>query len=163
LILPEKLDPRHHSIYFAVSADSLSTIYNEEDGTMTPRSLILGIVAILLASCAAQFPFIAASAQSETAELKNICAREKCFSAEVKIADSLFSRAEQLLRRGKNEAAYGQFSRAGVLYRVALTKASIQLAGGEIAREEQALAKTRDDVSAYRQVLHELQTAEPKP
>ena len=116
--------------------------------------------AVLLASCAAQFRFIAPAVLSEATELKAQCARQNPGSETCTTADSLYSAGELLVRKGKNEAAYVLLDRAIVNYRIALMNAAIAKKEKEVAVQEKALSKTREDVSAYQQVLKELKTME---
>ncbi len=125
-----------------------------------PVLLILSVVLLLLASCAAQFTFIAPGALSEAAELKAQCARQKSGSATSVKADSLYHAAEQLIKKNKNEPAYLLLDRAIVLYRIDLMQGAIAKKEKEVALQEKALSKTREDVSAYQQVLKELKTME---
>ncbi len=124
--------------------------------------LVMSLLLFLLVSCAAQFPFIASSTLYEATELKDLCARQNLTAPELKIADSLYSQGSALAQKKKNEPAYLLLDRAAVYYRIALTKASILSKEKEIALQEQALSKTREDVSAYKQVLNELKTMEQK-
>ena len=65
-----------------------------------------------------------------------------------------------LQKEGKNEVAYALLDQAADYYRLALTRAAIAKKEGEIARQQKALSKTREDVTAYQQVLQELKTME---
>ena len=122
--------------------------------------LLIAVLLLLLASCAAQFTFIAPGALSEATELKAQCAQQKSGSAVSKTADSLFSAGELLVKKGKNEAAYLLLDRTIVLYRIDLMQQAIAKKDKELAMQEKALSKTREDVSAYQQVLKELKTME---
>jgi tetratricopeptide (TPR) repeat protein len=126
----------------------------------TGQLLMMPLLLLLLASCAAQFPFLASATLSEATELKVLCGQQKLEAAEIKIADSLYQQGSILAKKGKNEPAYSLLDRAIACYRIALTKSAIAKKEKEIARQEQALAKTREDVSAYQQVLQELKTME---
>lgn len=123
-------------------------------------AVLLSATMVSLVSCAAQFPFIASEMQSETLDLKAICDKQVLASTEKKVADSISAIGAGLLNKGKKEAAYVLFDRANVYYRIALTNAAIAQKEKEIAKQEQALSKTREDVTAYKQVLNELTTRE---
>ena len=122
--------------------------------------LLMAGLLLLLVSCAAQFPFIAPAMLTEATELKVVCEQEKLDAAQLKVADSLYSGGDALIKKGKNEAAFALLDRATVYYRIALTNAAIAKKEKEVASQEQALSKTREDVSAYQQVLKELKTME---
>ncbi|MBN1578085.1 MAG: hypothetical protein JW913_16105 [Chitinispirillaceae bacterium] len=124
--------------------------------------VVMSLLLLVLVSCAAQFPFIAPAALSEATDLKELCAQRKLTAAELKTADSLYNQGSVLAQKKKNEAAYPLLDRAIVYYRVALSKAAILRKEKEIAQQERALSKTREDVSAYNQVLKELKTMEQK-
>ena len=125
-----------------------------------PVLLISSVVLLLLASCAAQFTFIAPGALSEAAELKAQSAQQKSGSAASVKADSLYSAAEMLIKKNRNEPAYLLLDRAIVLYRIDLMQGAIAKKEKEVVLQEKALSKTREDVSAYQQVLKELKTME---
>lgn len=129
---------------------------------MRKKMLVLLVVpvSLFMVSCAAQFPFIAPVAQSEMRDLQSLCSQQKLSLSEVKVADSLAAAGALLLEKNRREAAYAMFDRATGYYRIALTKSAIANTEKEIAVEEQALAKNRDDVSAYQQVLKELKSME---
>ncbi|MBN1757231.1 MAG: hypothetical protein JW863_02870 [Chitinispirillaceae bacterium] len=122
--------------------------------------IVLTAALLLLASCAAQFPFIAPAAMSEATELKVQCGQQNPDSEACRKADSLYSVADVLLKKGKNEPAYLLLDRAIVCYRIALMNGAIAKKEKEVAVQEKALAKTREDVNAYQQVLKELKTME---
>jgi len=127
---------------------------------MKPLLLLMTAASLWLASCAAQFPFIAPAAQSETTDLQTLCKQQNITLAEKTAGDSLAALGAMLLGKGKREAAYRLFERANSCYRIALSKNAISATEKQIAAEEQALAKTREDVSAYKQVLKELKSME---
>jgi tetratricopeptide (TPR) repeat protein len=129
-----------------------------QNGLVLPTAALL----FLLVSCAAQFSFIAPAIFSEATELKAVCAQQKLDAATLKIADSLYDAGDVLIQKGKNEAAFTLLDRAIDYYRIALTNAAIAKKEKEVAAQEQALSKTRDDVSAYQQVLKELKTMEQR-
>ena len=118
------------------------------------------LLLLLLTACAAQFPFMASATLSEATDLKTLCGQQKLDAMEIRAADSLYTLGSGLVAKGKNEPAYLLLDRAIACYRIALTKSIIAIKEKEIARQEQALAKTREDVSAYQQVLKELKTME---
>ncbi|MBN1308095.1 MAG: hypothetical protein JXA18_09275 [Chitinispirillaceae bacterium] len=122
--------------------------------------IVMSLLPIVMISCAASFPFIAPAALSEATELKELCAQQKLTATELKTADSLYSLGSALAQKKKHEAAYLLLDRAIIHYRIALTKAAILRKEKAIAQQEQALSKTREDVSAYNQVLKELTTME---
>jgi len=122
--------------------------------------LLTAVLLLLLASCAAQFPFITPGILSEATELKGVCGQQNLDAATVKIADSLYEAGDTFIKKGKNEAAYKLLDRAIIHYRIALTNGAIAKKEKEVAVQEEALSKTRDDVSAYQQVLKELKTME---
>lgn len=122
--------------------------------------LLTGVVLLLLASCAAQFQFVAPAMLSEAMELKVQCAKLTPGSDACKIADSLYSAGEQLIKENKHEAAYVLLDRAVVHYRIITMRVAIMEKEKEVALQRKALAKTHEDVSAYKQVLAELKTME---
>lgn len=124
--------------------------------------IIASALATLLSSCAAQFPFIAPEAHSEATYLKEICAGQKLRTPDVKQADSLYDAGSALVKKGKNEPAYRLLDRACIHYRIALAAASIQDKEREMEKREEMLAKTREEVSAYNQILKELKTMEQR-
>ena len=122
--------------------------------------VLMAMLLLLLISCAAQFPFLASATLSEATELKVLCGQQKLTATEVTIADSLYKKGAALVEKGKKEQAYSALDKAVVYYRIALTKSSINLKEEEISRQEKALSQTRDDVTAYQQVLQKLKTME---
>ncbi len=124
---------------------------------------VMLLTPLLFVSCAAQFPFMAPAALSEATELKNLCEKQRLTGGpEVRIADSLYREGTLLVKAGKNREAFLLLDRSVGYYRVALSRSVIAAKEKEIAGEEQALAKTREDISAYQQVLQELKTMEQK-
>ena len=122
--------------------------------------LLTAVLLLLLASCAAQFQFVAPAILSEATELKVQCAQLTSGSDACKTADSLYSAGEQLVKKKKNEAAYALLDRAIVHYRLIIMQSAIAKKEKEVAMQQKALAKTKEDVSAYKQVLKELKTME---
>lgn len=161
----EALDPANFTNYFERKGFIPSAYINHTDRSIfmerqrgLPFMMLFSL--FLLASCAAQFPFLASATLSEATELKVLCGQEKLDAVEIRIADSLYQQGTVLAKAGKRETAYALLDRAIVHYRIALTKSTIAKKEKEIAKQEQALAKTYEDVSAYQQVLKELKTME---
>lgn len=123
---------------------------------------VMVAASLFLSSCAVQFPFIAPAAQSEMLDLQALCTQQNITLSEKKVADSLATAGTALLKKNKREDAWQNFDRACAYYRIALTKNAITAIEKQIASEEQALAKTKEDVSAYKQVLSELKSMEQK-
>jgi len=145
--------------------DSCFMQQNRQERITMKRSgiiIVTSVSAMLLSSCAAQFPFIAPEAHSEATSLKELCAARKLKTADVKLADSLYDAGSALVKKGKNEPAYRLLDRAAIHYRIALAEASIQDKEMEMEKREELLAKTKEEVAAYNQILKELKTMEQK-
>ncbi len=126
----------------------------------TVKAIGMTVPVIMLTSCGAPFRFAAPAKCTEATELKNVCAAVESGGTELKEADSLYNQGTVLIRKGKDEKAYWLLDRAIVRYRLVLAKSAIGRKEKEIALQKQALSKTREDISAYKQVLLELENME---
>lgn len=168
--LPEKtnsqavLDLQFYPYYFDTNIVCDISLHCNDGGVVMKQKtgvlFVISAMLLLLASCAAKFPFIASETLSEATELKVLCGQQKLTGTEVAIADSLYKKGSALEEKGKDATAFKLLDRAVVYYRIALTKSVIAKKEKRIAKEEQALSRTREDVSAYQQVLKELKTME---
>ena len=115
----------------------------------------LAAAAALLAACGSNLP-PAQRAQGEAEHLQAYCRRAGMGGPEVLRADSLLTSAQSRLKDGDEGPARTQAELAGILYRLALAHKDMADNGAQVDALKQALAKDKDQLQTYQQVLEEM-------
>jgi hypothetical protein len=126
------------------------------------KTMATALTGMLAFSCGAQFPLLAESAHNRMSDLQELVQYRTISSPAQMKGDSLAGLASDLLQKGKREAAWETSDRATIYYRLALARQDLKNSREEVARLEQALTETEEQLRMYGQVLDEIKQMKPE-
>jgi len=110
----------------------------------------------MLVSCAAGGKLLSATTANMAGALKDFCVSHGISTVETKRADSLYSLADQRIKRGQKGEAYDMLDRAVIYYRLALSKQELDLAERRLEDTREQARIQEEQLSEYREVVREL-------
>jgi hypothetical protein len=123
------------------------------------RFPILGLAgALALAACGSNQALLARRSQSEAQQLQQYCRKAGLNNAETAKADVTLGLAAKQLSDGNEEEAAIQSDRAATLYRLALARKDLADAQAQVAGLKEGLAKDRELLQTYQEILGEMKT-----
>lgn len=131
---------------------------------MSRPFLWIALLSLVLSACGGS-PYIAfktheSQTRAATHQLEN---RQNEIENELTLkADSLFTRAGQLLQKEETDQALNLYDRADLLYRLALVRKHNELIANELSYTSGQLDELKAELDLYKKVLNRLQTEKAK-
>jgi hypothetical protein len=116
------------------------------------------LVALAFAACGSNQALLTARLRTEAEELQAACRRTALSTPETKQADEHLASAVRNEKEGEDGIARREADLAVVLYRLALVRRDETQARASVYALKAALAKDRDQLQTYQQVLEEVKT-----
>jgi hypothetical protein len=113
---------------------------------------------LCLMACGSNQPPLAERNRGEAESLQQFCKRAAVADADTHRADSLLSASNRHLKDGDKEPALADAELAGTLYRLALSRRTLADVQSDVEAAKQALAKDKDQLQTYQQILEEMKT-----
>lgn len=121
---------------------------------------ILGTLAVAacLAACGSNQAQLAQRGQSEAEHLQEYCKRAGLNNAETQRAGASLASAAKHLKDGDEAEAAAESDLASTLFRLALARKDLADVQSEVAALKQGLAKDKDQLQTYQEILSEMKT-----
>jgi hypothetical protein len=116
------------------------------------------VSALFFSACGSGPAFIAERSRSEALALKELCGRAEIQNPEISRADSLLAQSSGYWKQGEADKARQVSEEAIGLYRLALARDSKTKFEQELASAETSLAKDKERLETYREILAEMKT-----
>ena len=121
--------------------------------TLGTLSALLGLMA-----CGSSQAVLINRSHTEAEHLQEFCKRASIANAETHKADSLLAAASSHIKDGDEEPALAEADLAGTWYRLALARRDLGDAQAQVESLKVALAKEKDQLQTYQQILEEMKT-----
>ncbi len=119
----------------------------------------IAISAILgLMGCGSTQALPGERAKNEAEHLQSFCQRTSVTDTDAKKADSLLASSAKYLKDGDKEPALSDAQLANSYYRLALAHHDLNQVQGQVEGLKTALAKDKDKLQTYQQILEEMKT-----
>jgi chromosome segregation ATPase len=115
-------------------------------------------VAMCLSACGSNQAQLAQRSQSESEHLQEYCKRAGLNNAETQRADASLASAAKKIKDGDEAEAAAESELAGTLYRLALARKELAEVQTEVESLKQGLAKDKDQLQTYQEILGEMKT-----
>jgi hypothetical protein len=115
---------------------------------------------LLMLSCVSSYRTLSQTADTEAATLKSYCEQNNLQSPETTKADSLYARANILLRERRNDEGYSKTDLAVFYYRLALSKRELEQSRKRSEEMQARLSKCEERLAEYKKMLNEMKEKE---
>ncbi|MDB5105175.1 MAG: hypothetical protein JWP91_2864 [Fibrobacteres bacterium] len=115
-------------------------------------------VAMCLTACGSNQALLAQRGQGEAGQLQEYCKRAGLNNAETQRADASLASAAKHLKDGDEAEAAVESDLASTLYRLALSRKELADVQAEVDVLKKGLAKDKDQLQTYQEILAEMKT-----
>ena len=115
-------------------------------------------LALFFAACGPNLAFMAERSRSEALALQDLCRKSGTQGQEIAKADAFLDESAHFWKDGDSEKARLASEDAASIYRLVLARAEKEKADKELAEAESALAKDKERLATYREILDEMKT-----
>src|SRR5690606_38268711 len=120
--------------------------------------LSLTAAALSMAACGSNAQLLAERERGEAEQLQAYTKRAGLNDAETQRADALLESAGKKLKDGDKEEAMAESESAATLYRLSLARKELAETQVQVDSLKQALAKDKDQLQTYQEILQEMKT-----
>ena len=114
------------------------------------------MVLSLLAFCVSSYRTLSQTSDTEAGTLKTYCEQNNIQGPEITNADSLYSKAITLIQNGSNDEGYSKMDLAVFNYRLALSRLELNQTQKRYDEMQKRLNDDQSHLSAYKQMLKEM-------
>ena len=114
--------------------------------------------AMCIAACGSNQAQLAQRGQSEAEHLQDYCKRAGLNNAETQRADAALASSAKHIKDGDEAESVAESDLAGTLFRLALARKELADVQAEVASLKQGLAKDKDQLQTYQEILGEMKT-----
>lgn len=125
---------------------------------MAAMGVSLTATALSMVACGSNAALLAERGRGEAEQLQEYCKRAGLNDAETQRADALVESAGKKLKDGDEEGAMAESESAATLFRLALARKELAEAQTQVDGLNQALAKDKDQLQTYQEILQEMKT-----